>query len=99
RGGPALVATATLPRTAASEMRTGELIVPLAMIGVVVVMIVPLPPILIDLLLALSISLALVILIVSMYTHEPLEFSTFPSVLLVVTLFRLALNVASTRLI
>src|SRR2546425_343569 len=57
------------------------------------------PAFLIDLLLALSISLALVILMVSMYTQQPLEFSTFPSVLLVVTLFRLALNVASTRLI
>src|SRR5438128_10922572 len=62
-------------------------------------MVIPLPAFLIDLLLALSISLALVILMVSMYTQQPLEFSTFPSVLLVVTLFRLALNVASTRLI
>src|SRR5438128_636962 len=62
-------------------------------------MVIPLPAVLIDLLLALSISLALVILMVSMYTQQPLEFSTFPSVLLVVTLFRLALNVASTRLI
>src|SRR5438132_245496 len=62
-------------------------------------MVIPLPAFLIDLLLAVSISLALVILMVSMYTQQPLEFSTFPSVLLVVTLFRLALNVASTRLI
>src|SRR5690242_2475900 len=62
-------------------------------------MVIPLPPLLIDLLLAVSISLALLILLVSMYTQQPLEFSTFPSVLLVVTLFRLALNVASTRLI
>src|SRR5438552_3362664 len=78
---------------------TGEMIVPLALVGVVVIMVIPLPPLLIDLLLALSISLALVILMVSMYTRQPLEFSTFPSVLLLVTLFRLALNVASTRLI
>src|SRR5438874_13782645 len=78
---------------------TGEMIVPLALVGVVVIMVIPLPPMLIDLLLAVSISLALVILMVSMYTQQPLEFSTFPSVLLVVTLFRLALNVASTRLI
>src|SRR5437870_1567501 len=62
-------------------------------------MVIPLPAFLIDLLLALSVSLALIILMVGMYTQQPLEFSTFPSVLLVVTLFRLALNVASTRLI
>jgi flagellar biosynthesis protein FlhA len=77
----------------------GELAVPLGLIAVVVIMVVPLPAFLIDVLLALSISLALIILVVSMYTQRPLEFSTFPSVLLVVTLFRLALNVASTRLI
>src|SRR5207253_3172285 len=75
------------------------LAVPLALVAVVVIMVIPLPAFLIDLLLAVSISLALVILMVSMYTQQPLEFSTFPSVLLVVTLFRLALNVASTRLI
>jgi flagellar biosynthesis protein FlhA len=74
-------------------------VVPLALVAVVVIMVVPLPPLAIDLLLAVSISLALVILMVSMYIQQPLEFSTFPSVLLVVTLFRLALNVASTRLI
>jgi flagellar biosynthesis protein FlhA len=78
---------------------TGELVVPLALVAVVVIMVIPLPAMLIDLLLAVSISLALTILMVSMYTQKPLEFSTFPSVLLVVTLFRLALNVASTRLI
>jgi flagellar biosynthesis protein FlhA len=78
---------------------TGELVVPLAMVAVVVIMVIPLPPFLIDLLLALSVSLALTILMVGMYTRQPLEFSTFPSVLLLVTLFRLALNVASTRLI
>ncbi len=88
---PAPVTTAAVP--------TGELAVPLALVAVVVIMVIPLPPLLIDLLLAVSISLALIILMVSMYTQQPLEFSTFPSLLLVVTLFRLALNVASTRLI
>src|SRR5262245_351754 len=83
----------------APALPTGEAIVPLALVAVVVIMVIPLPAFLIDLLLALSISLALIILMVSMYTRKPLEFSTFPSVLLVVTLFRLALNVASTRLI
>src|SRR2546422_3840530 len=90
---------ALTPRPAPGAVPTGELVVPLALVAVVVIMVIPLPAFLIDLLLALSISLALVILMVSMYTQQPLEFSTFPSVLLVVTLFRLALNVASTRLI
>ncbi len=94
------MATAVAVRPApAAAVPTGELAVPLALVAVVVIMIIPLPALLIDLLLACSISLALVILMVSMYTQQPLEFSTFPSVLLVVTLFRLALNVASTRLI
>src|SRR5215510_5023607 len=83
----------------AAAVPTGEAVVPLALVAVVVIMVIPLPSLLIDLLLATSISLALIILMVSMYTQQPLEFSTFPSVLLVVTLFRLALNVASTRLI
>src|SRR5919204_6048867 len=86
-------------RPAESGTPTGELILPLALVAVVVIMVIPLPSLLIDLLLALSISLALLILMVSIYARRPLEFSTFPSVLLVVTLFRLGLNVASTRLI
>ena len=84
---------------ASVQALTGELAIPLALVGVVLIMVLPLPPLLIDLLLALSISLSLVILLVGMYAAGPLEFSTFPSVLLVVTLFRLSLNVASTRLI
>src|SRR4029077_2610958 len=93
------MATATMARPAPVGAATGELVIPLALVAVVVIMVIPLPSFLIDLLLALSISLALLILMVSMYTREPLQFSTFPSVLLVVTLFRLALNVASTRLV
>jgi flagellar biosynthesis protein FlhA len=92
--------TAVAPRSGiALSPATGELMIPLALVAVVVIMVLPLPALLIDLLLAVSISLALTILMVSMYTQQALEFSTFPSVLLVVTLFRLALNVASTRLV
>ncbi|MBP9679868.1 MAG: flagellar biosynthesis protein FlhA [Bacteriovorax sp.] len=72
----------------------------LAAIGILlilVVMIVPIPPLLLDLLLALSLAFAVMIMLVSLYTKKPLDFSTFPSVLLISTLFRLALNVASTR--
>ena len=84
---------ATMPPT------TRELVVPLALVSIVLIMVIPLPAVLLDLLLAVSISLALVILMVGMYAQRPLEFSTLPSVLLVVTLFRLALNVAATRMI
>jgi flagellar biosynthesis protein FlhA len=78
---------------------TGEFIVPVALVAVVIIMVIPLPTFLLDVLLALSISLGLTILMVGMYTLKPLEFSTFPAVLLVVTLLRLSLNVASTRMI
>jgi flagellar biosynthesis protein FlhA len=63
------------------------------------VMLIPLPPILLDFLLALNITLAMTVLLIAMYTLEPLDFSVFPSLLLVMTLYRLSLNVASTRLI
>ncbi|MGZ0049738.1 flagellar biosynthesis protein FlhA [Brevibacillus gelatini] len=69
----------------------------LFVISIVVMMVIPLPSGLLDLLLILNISLALTILLVSMYTKEALEFSIFPTVLLITTLFRLALNVSTTR--
>src|SRR5262245_8416280 len=94
-----MATAATVSRPQPVGVPTGELVIPLALIAVVVIMVLPLPSLVIDVLLAVSISLALTILLMAMYIHQPLEFSTFPSVLLVVTLFRLALNVASTRLI
>ncbi len=77
----------------------GEVGVPLIFVFVVIIMVIPLPTFLLDLMLTFNIALSLIILLVAMYTLRPLEFSTFPSVLLVTTLLRLALNVASTRLI
>ena len=71
----------------------------LGLTGVIVMMVLPVPPFLLDLTLVMSIALSLTILIVSLYVKEPLDFSVFPSVLLFATLFRLALNVASSRLI
>jgi flagellar biosynthesis protein FlhA len=62
-------------------------------------MVVPLPPIMLDLLLTFSITLSLIILLVAMYILNPLELSAFPSILLLTTLFRLSLNIASTRVI
>ncbi|MEW6271327.1 MAG: flagellar biosynthesis protein FlhA [Thermodesulfobacteriota bacterium] len=77
----------------------GEALLPLAFVVVVVLMVVPIPTGVLDLLLAFNVSLSLMVLLLAIYTLRPLEFSTFPSILLVLTLFRLALNVASTRLI
>ena len=68
-------------------------------IAILMVMVIPLPSLIIDLLLSLSITASIVILLMSMFVLKPLDFSVFPSVLLTVTLFRLSLNVASSRLI
>jgi len=89
---------ATQAQTLAASPLT-ELIPALGVTGVIVMMVLPVPPFVLDLSLVLSLSLSLTILIVSLYVKEPLDFSAFPSVLLFVTLFRLALNVASVRLI
>src|SRR5438105_9118668 len=66
---------------------------------IVGMMIVPLPDVLLDLLIVGNFALALTLLLVALYTTEPLQFSAFPSLLLIATLFRLALNVSATRLI
>ena len=76
-----------------------DVILALGVVTIVMMMIIPLPPFLLDLLLALNITLSLTIVMISIYNVEPLQFSVFPSLLLVTTLFRLALNVSSTRLI
>ena len=68
-------------------------------IAILAIIIVPLPTPILDVLLALNITFALIILMVAVYTTEPLQFSVFPGLLLLVTLFRLSLNIASTRLI
>jgi flagellar biosynthesis protein FlhA len=74
-------------------------IVPLVLVGIVLLMIVPLPPMLLDLLLATSIAVSVALLLVALQVERVLDLSVFPSILLFVTLLRLALNVASTRLI
>jgi flagellar biosynthesis protein FlhA len=74
-------------------------IAPAAALAVVLMMIVPLPPILLDMLLAMDIGLSVVLLLTVIYITNPVEFSVFPSLLLMLTLVRLSLNVASTRLI
>ncbi|HUH66486.1 MAG TPA: flagellar biosynthesis protein FlhA [Syntrophales bacterium] len=79
--------------------RSGTAILGVGVIGVLVIMIVPLPTFLLDLLLSFNITISIVILLMSMYVLRPLDLSSFPSILLTVTLLRLSLNVASTRLI
>src|SRR6201994_2406080 len=77
----------------------GEVAMALGIVGIIVLLIVPAPAILLDLLLATSITAAVLILMTSVLIKKPLEFSAFPTVLLVTTLYRLGLNLASTRLI
>ncbi|MGI6386310.1 MAG: FHIPEP family type III secretion protein, partial [Desulfomonilia bacterium] len=84
----------TLDRKTASD-----LVMAIGVLAVMVIVLVPLPTFLLDILLTFSVAIGVITLMVSMYTTNPLNFSVFPSLLLVVTLYRLALNIASTRLI
>lgn len=76
-----------------------DLLMAVAILAVLAVMIIPLPPVLLDLALTLSLAASILILLVSLYAKKALDFSVFPSLLLLTTLFRLSLNVATTRLI
>jgi flagellar biosynthesis protein FlhA len=82
-----------------STSRPALLLAPVAVMSVVLLMVVPLPPMLLDLLLSMDIGLSVVLLLTVIYVKQPVEFSVFPSLLLLLTLIRLSLNVASTRLI
>ena len=79
--------------------KNGELVVVIGIVFVVGLMVLPLPPMILDLFLALSIGSSVLVLLTALYANRPLDFSSFPAVLLVLTLYRLALNVSSTRLI
>lgn len=79
--------------------RFARLSVPVGIVGIVLLLVVPLPAPLLDFLIVCNILLALLILLTSMFVKKPLDFSVFPSLLLVATLFRLGINVASTRLV
>lgn len=80
-------------------MKFRDITILIGVIGIVLMFVIPLPTWLLDILLVINIAVAALILLVGMNTQEPLQFSIFPSLLLVTTLFRLALNVSSTRLI
>ena len=82
----------------AQPTRSGsEAVLSLALLGVLVVLLVPLPPIVLDLLLALNLALTILLLLVTLAATKPLDFSVFPTLLLLMTLLRLSLNVATTR--
>ncbi|MEO7649276.1 MAG: flagellar biosynthesis protein FlhA [Bryobacteraceae bacterium] len=75
----------------------GDLAVPLAVLALVMVMVTPIPNFLLDVLISINITISIVVLLVSMYITRPVEFSVFPTTLLLMTLFRLALNISSSR--
>ncbi|NOT24515.1 MAG: flagellar biosynthesis protein FlhA [Acidobacteria bacterium] len=87
------------PTPLPSSFKASHLLAPAAILVVMMVMVVPLPPLLLDLLLSVDIGLSVVLLLTVIYVKQPVEFSIFPSLLLLLTLIRLSLNVASTRLI
>ncbi|MEO6097667.1 MAG: flagellar biosynthesis protein FlhA, partial [Fibrobacteria bacterium] len=76
-----------------------DLLIALVLIGVITMMILPVPPFMLDVLLTVMISVAIIIMLISMYIENVLDFSVFPGMLLIITLFRLGLNVATTRLV
>jgi flagellar biosynthesis protein FlhA len=82
-----------------SMLRRADLALALGVVAILVILILPLPPMLLDLALAISIILSVLILMTSLFIQTPLEFSAFPTVLLIATMLRLSLNLASTRLI
>jgi len=93
----AAVAFKQLPGIAMTNWR--DVTVPMAVLGVVIALIAPMPRFLLDILIVTDIMLSVVVMMVAMYIRKPAEFSVFPTTLLLLTLFRLSLNISSTRLI
>jgi len=88
-----------LPAQLPGLTKNSDITIAVAVVAILAFMVIPLPAMLLDLLISFNITFALIILLASMYTLRPLELSAFPSILLLITLFRLSLNVASTRII
>ena len=87
------------PSKIATYLKRSDLALAVGMMAILVVLLLPLPPWLLDVCLAFSLSFAMLILMTAVFIRKPLEFSAFPTILLVTTMMRLALNLASTRLI
>src|ERR1700685_419165 len=92
-------APAPNPLQAVALSSVGELAVPIAVLLIVIALITPLPSFMLDVLIVLDLMMSVIVMMVAMYIGRPVEFSVFPTVLLLLTLFRLALNVSSSRLI
>ena len=94
------VQTAAAPRGSwARILGQTDVLLAIGIILIIGMLIIPLPPALLDLLLTVNIAASVTILLVAIYTDDPMNFSVFPSLLLVATLYRLALNVSTSRLI
>ncbi|MEK7751872.1 MAG: FHIPEP family type III secretion protein, partial [Acidobacteriota bacterium] len=82
-----------------STAQMADLAVPMAVLGIIVALVVPLPGFLLDILISVDITMSVIVMMVAMYIKRPVDFSVFPTTLLLLTLFRLALNISSSRLI
>lgn len=80
-------------------LKNNDIVLAVGLVTIIAMMVLPIPPGILDFLLTVNISLSVIILLVCLYTKEPLDYSTFPTILLIATLFRLGLNVSATRLI
>ena len=96
---PQIAATAGVFGKGSFIQKYSDVLIAVAIVIIVVMMIIPLPTLLLDLLICLNITIALLVVMSVIYNKEALDLSIFPSLLLVTTLFRLALNISSTRLI
>lgn len=85
--------------TLRSTLLRGDMALALGVMTILVILIIPMPPFMLDLFLAVSIIFSVLVLMTALFIHKPLEFSSFPTILLIATMLRLALNLASTRLI
>src|ERR1700747_3527852 len=95
----AIAPAAAAPLNPASLSTAGELAVPIAVLLIVIALITPLPSFILDFLIVTDLMMSVIVMMVAMYIGRPVEFSVFPTVLLLLTLFRLALNISSSRLI
>ena len=96
---PASAKASKAPAEDLNKIPWRDLSVPLGVLGIVLFMITPIPALLLDLLISANITLSVILLLVSIYIARPVDFSVFPTALLLMTLFRLALNISSSRLI
>ena len=94
-----MATSTTMPQEGTPLGSYSDFLLPLGVVGMLMLMLLPIPPVLLDLCLSFSITLSILILLVTMHARRPIDFSVFPAVLLLVTLFRLGLNIASTRVI